>query len=88
MKFYVILITMINAVTTFTQHPKSNTRYKNIKYSGYIGLAGIGTCALTGLKQVKIPHKAKIHKYTAILTAISGLWHLGAIKGWDKLVIK
>ena len=86
MKFYGILKIMINAVTTFTEHPKSNTRYKNIKYSGYISLAGIGTCALTGLKQIKIPHKAKIHKYTGILTAISGLWHLGAIKGWDKLV--
>ena len=79
---------MINAVTTFTQNKKSNTRYKNIKYSGYIGLAGIGVCALTGLKHVKIPQKMKIHKFTAILTAISGLWHLTAIKGWDKYFSK
>lgn len=76
---------MINAVTTFTQNQKSNTRYKNIKYSGYIGLVGIGVCTLTGLKQVKIPQKIKVHKFAAILTAICGLWHLGAIKGWDKL---
>jgi len=86
MKFCDILKIMINAVTTFTQSPKSNARYKNIKYSGYIALTGIGICGLTGIKQVKIPHKMKLHKYAAIITAISGLWHLGAIKRWDKII--
>ena len=69
-------------------HSKSNIRYLNIKYSGYTALGGLGLCALTGLKSVKFKHKPLIHKYSAILTLISSLWHLGAIKRWDKLFSK
>ena len=76
---------MISAVTQQPIHKKSNLRYQNIKYSGYIALGSIGACALTGMKQVKFPNKMRVHKYSAILTAVSSLWHLGAIKKWDKI---
>ena len=67
---------------------KSNARYKNIKYSGYASLGFMGVCALTGLKQVKFPHKMQIHKFSAILTGATAIWHLGAIKRWDKFFVK
>lgn len=82
--FYDKFISMINTVTQQPIHTKPNRRYQNIKYSGYVGLCSIGVCALTGFKQVKFPHKMKIHKASAIITAISSLWHLGAIKKWDR----
>jgi len=66
-------------------HSKSNLRYLNIKYSGYAALGGLGVCALTGLKSVKFNHKSTVHKYSAILTVVSSLWHLGAIKRLDKI---
>ncbi len=88
---------MINAVslnkfsnTNFTgnENKKSNTRYLNIKYSGYASLGFMGVCALTGIRQTKIPNRMQVHKYSAILTAVTALWHLGAIKKWDKLFLK
>lgn len=78
---------MISAVTTNNIQKKSNARYKNIKYSGYIALGSIGVCGLTGIKQVKFPHKMKLHKISALVTAVSSLWHLGAIKRWDKILV-
>ena len=81
---------MISAVSFHsdkTPH-KFNLRYANIKYSGYTALGAIGVCALTGFKQVKIPHKMALHKCSAIITALSSLWHLGAIKRWDKFFTK
>ena len=69
-------------------HSKTNLRYLNIKYSGYTALGGLGICALSSLKSVKLKHKPAIHKYSAILTIISSLWHLGSIKKWDKFLTK
>ena len=89
---------MINAVTfdkfsnvlfASNDKPKKfNARYLNIKYSGYASLGFMGICAATGLKQVKFPHKMQVHKYSAVMTAVTALWHLGAIKRWDKLFSK
>ncbi|MBR6099496.1 hypothetical protein IKP85_07090 [bacterium] len=73
-------------ISTVTQKPsKSNVRYQHIRYSGYVALGSIGACALTGMKSVNFPHKMRVHKYSAILTAVSSLWHFGAIKRWDKV---
>lgn len=69
-------------------YKKSNARYQNIKYSGYISLGAMGVCSLTGLRKVRFPKKIQVHKISAILTAVSGLWHLGAIKRWDKIFSK
>ena len=74
--------------TGFNTKYQNNKRYLNIKYSGYITLSSIGLCCLTGVKQIKIPQKAKIHKYSAIITGISSLWHIAAIKRWDRLFTK
>ena len=88
---------MINAVslnkfsnTNFTgnEPEKPNTRYLNIKYSGYASLGFMGVCALTGLRQIKIPNRVQVHKYSAMLTTVTALWHLGTIKKWDKLFLK
>lgn len=88
---------MINAVnlnkfsnTRFTgnEPKKSNARYLNIKYSGYASLGCMGVCALTGLRQIKIPNRVQVHKYSAMLTTVTALWHLGAIKKWDNLFLK
>lgn len=79
------MITPINEATPKQMHKKSNTRYQNIKYSGYISLGALGICSLTGLRQVKFPKKFAVHKISAILAGISGLWHLGAIKRWDNI---
>ena len=78
---------MMNTITTPqpTLHNKSKARYLNIKYSGYTALGGLGICGLTGLRQVKFPKKMQVHKYSAILTVITSLWHLGAIKRWDNI---
>jgi hypothetical protein len=48
----------------------------------------MGICALTGLKQAKIPNSVQVHKYSALLTTVTALWHLGAIKKWDNLFLK
>lgn len=77
---------MINSVTSKPVVQKSQSRYKNIKYSGYGALAGVGVCALTGFRQIKIPHKAKLHKFSAAFTAVAALCHLGTIKHWDKIL--
>lgn len=79
---------MINSITTATpkkMYKKSNARYQNIKYSGYIALGTLGVCSLTGLRQIKFPKKMQVHKVSAILAGVSSLWHLGAIKRWDKV---
>ena len=67
-------------------HSKTNLRYLNIKYSGYASIGGLGICALSSLKSVKFKHKPTIHKYSAIFTIVSSLWHLGTIKRWDKIL--
>ena len=71
---------MINSVTSKPVVQKSQSRYKNIKYSGYGALAGVGVCALTGFRQIKL------HKFSAAFTAVAALWHLGTIKHWDKIL--
>lgn len=82
------MINSINSIQTQQNHNKSKARYLNIKYSGYAALTGLGVCGLTGLKQVRIPKKMQVHKYSAILTAVTSLWHLGAIKRWDNILSK
>ncbi len=67
---------------------KTNMRYLNIKYSGYAALTLGSVCGITGLSGVRFPHKMKVHKYSAYLAGITSLWHLGAIKQWDKIFSK
>ena len=73
---------MIKSVDSVT---KSNfSRYNHIKYSGYIAIGTTIACALSGMRQIKLPKKSMIHKTFAIISLISMIWHLGAIKQWDK----
>ena len=60
------------------------SRYNQIKYTGYTAIGATVACGLSGLKSVKLPQKSMIHKTSAIISLISMLWHLGAIKQWDK----
>lgn len=42
-------------------------------------------CGITGFKQVKIPNKMKVHKYSGIIMGLTSLWHIAAVKRWDKI---
>ena len=78
-------INMVKAIST-TDNSK-NTRYQHIKYSGYLGISSLGLCGITGINDFKIPKRRPLHKLSALVCLASGLWHLGAIKHWDKFFV-
>lgn len=74
---------MINSVTSGQTQSKYGRR-QIIRDSGYTALGAGTLCGITGFKQIKLPCKRKVHKYSAYIAAITSFLHLGAIKRWDK----
>lgn len=75
---------MMNTINPTTVHKPLTIRKKIVSYSGYAAIAAGTLCGVTGFRQVKIPNKMKVHKYSAYFAAISTLLHWGAAKGWDR----
>ena len=75
----------INPVTTQTK--QNYGRRQVIRDSGYTAVGAGTLCGITGFRQVKIPHKMKIHKYSAYIAAAATLLHWGSAKRWDKKLL-
>lgn len=72
----------------FASDPKRQRHKAFVKWSGYAAL-GFGTvCGATGFRQVKIPHKRAIHKYSAYLAGITSFLHFGFAEGLDRIFDK
>lgn len=82
------MISAVNTAQPTNTQKKSKARYLNIKYSGYASLGFGVVCGVTGMKKVKFKHKMSVHKFSAIMAGITAVWHLGAIKQWDKIFSK
>ncbi len=78
---------MIDKITG-TQTQSKYGRHQVIQDSGYIAIASGTLCGVTGFRQIKFPHKMKVHKYSAYIAAITSFLHWGAVKRWDKKFLK
>ena len=78
---------MISSVTSTPTQSKYGRR-QFIRDSGYTAVATGTICGITGFRQIRFPHKMKVHKYSAYIAAITTFLHWGAAKRWDKKIFK
>lgn len=79
---------MDNTITTAPKPINWQRRKQLVSWSGYSAI-GLGTISgITGFKNIKIPQKRNIHRYSAYLAGIITFLHLGFAKGWDRIFSK